>query len=145
MKIFEHILIPYNGTSESAKSFKKAVAMASLFNAKISILTCIERRSLFALFKKKTKKEELDKEQEFVQREHKEMLEYARKQEVEASAKILRADYVSNEILEFAEQNEIDLIVLSKKKFTLEAEKMHYHSTLEGVTKNATCSVMIVH
>ena len=142
--LYENILVPYNGTKESVKAFKKAVNIASVFSAKITILTCIERRSIFSLFKKQTKKEELDKEQEFVEREHKEMRKFASNKGVEVLSKIKRTDHVANEIIEFADENKIDLIILSRKKFSLSAEKIHYHSTVEGVLQNSRYSILIV-
>lgn len=143
-ELYKNILVPHNGTKESAKAFKKAVNLASAFSAKITILTCIEKRPIFSLFKKKTKKEELDKEQEFVEKEHKEMRTFASNKDVETFSKIIRSNHVANEILEFANDHKIDLIVLSRKKFSLNAEKIHYHSTIEGVLQNSNISVLIV-
>ena len=143
-KIFEHILVPYNGTIESNKAYKKAIAMASSINAKITIFTCLERRSIFALFKKKAKKEELNGEKKIVENQHKEMINYAEQHGVTASSKIERGDYASEKILDFAQQHKIDLIILSKKKFSSHSEKFHYHSTVEAVSKNSDCAILII-
>ena len=61
-KNFEQILVPFNGTDGSQKVFKKAVAIAGLEKSKITILTCIEERATFVLFKTKTNKQEFEKE-----------------------------------------------------------------------------------
>ena len=60
-KIFEHILVPYNGCPGSQKAFKKAIDLTQLTNSKITILTCLEDRATFGLFKTKTQKQEFEK------------------------------------------------------------------------------------
>jgi len=67
---FQHILVPYNGTSGSQKAFKKAVALAELTKSKTTVLTRLEERSTFGLFKTKTNKKDFDNEYKLVTQEH---------------------------------------------------------------------------
>ena len=46
-EIFKNILIPYNGCKGSQKAFKKAIKLAQLTQSKITVLTCVEGRSVF--------------------------------------------------------------------------------------------------
>ena len=61
-KIFEHILVPYNGTAGSEKAFRKAISLAETIQAKIMLLTCLEERPTFGFFKTKASKREFEKE-----------------------------------------------------------------------------------
>ncbi|MDH3313378.1 MAG: universal stress protein, partial [Nitrosopumilus sp.] len=43
--IFEHILIPYNGTSGSEKAFEKALEIAEKFESKLTAMTVIQSKT----------------------------------------------------------------------------------------------------
>ena len=40
-KVFEHILVPFNGCPGSQKAFKKAIELSRLTKSKLTILTCM--------------------------------------------------------------------------------------------------------
>jgi len=144
-RTFEHILIPYNGTTGSNKAFRKAVSLSSSTKAKITILTGLERRSTFALFRSKARNDELEKEKKIVEKQHLEMKKFAEEHDVVCDSKVVRVkSLASSEILSFAEQKNIDLIIMSKTKLSSRLEKTHYHSTLENVFRNARCPIMIL-
>ena len=143
-KTFEHILVPFDGTKESQKSFKKAVSLAQQTQAKITVFTCIEKRTTFALFKGKKKNEEFDKEKKIVEKQHSEMKEYAKKYEITCNSKIVRGENAANEILSYVEKNDIDLILMIKTKFVSQYEKMYHYTTIENVFSNTSCAVLIL-
>ena len=144
-KTFEHILVPYNGTGGSQKAFRKAVSMASSIQAKITVLTCLEERPTFAMFKSKTRKDEWEKEKKTVQKQQSEMEKFASENGVTCNSKIIRGKRLASiEIVSFAEQHDVDLIMMSKTKFSSHLEKMHYHSTLENVFRNAQCAILVL-
>ena len=141
---FQHMLVPYNGTSGSQKAFKKAVALTKLTKSKITVLTCLEERSTFGLFKTKTNKQDFDNEYNLVTQEHIKLKKYSSQHEVSPNFKIIKSNVASHEILEFAEKNNIDLIIMGKKKFATRYEKTHYHSTIEDISKNFQGAVLIL-
>ena len=141
---FQHILVPYNGASGSQKAFKKAVALAELTKSKITVLTCLEERSTFGLFKTKTNKKDFDSEYKLVTQEHVKLKKYSSQYGVSPGFKIIKSTVASHEILEFAEKNKIDLIIMGKKKFVTRFEKTHYHSTIEDISKNFQGAVLIL-
>ena len=143
-KIFEHILIPYNGTSGSQKAFKKAISIASLIKAKITILTCIEERPTFGFFKTKTSKQEFEKERKLVEKQHLELEKIVKKYNISFSSKIVKNDLASVNILEFSKQHDVDLIIMTKTKLTSRYEKQHYQSTIENVFRNSPCPILIL-
>jgi len=143
-KIFEHILIPYNGASGSLKAFKKAVELVQITNAKITVFTCLEERSTFGLFKTKTNKQEYENEYNLVTQKHIELEKYAKKHNVLPIFKIIKNNQPSEAILEFSEKHKVDLIIMGKTKHVSHYEKMHYTSTIENVSKNFSAAILIL-
>jgi len=142
-KIFEHILIPYNGYSGSQKAFKKAVALAQIAKSKITILTCIEERSTFGLFKTKTSKKEVENEQKSITLEHEKLGKYANEYNVLVNSKIITSNSPSLAILEFAEKHNVDLIVMGMNRRN-RYEKRHYPTTVEDISKNFNGAILIL-
>ncbi len=144
MNPIKHILVPYNGTTGSQKAFKKAVALAQISYAKITVITCLEERHTFGFFKTKTSKQEFEKERKLVEKQHHELEKFVKKYDITISTKILKNGLPSMRILEFAKKHEVDLIIMTKTKLTSPYEKLHYHSTIENVFRNARCPIMIL-
>ena len=143
-KTFEHILVPYNGTTGSGKAFRKAVSLAHSIQAKITILTCLEERPTFGFFKTKTSRQEFEKEHKIVEKQHLQFEKFAKKHDVSCSSKIVKNGLASSKILEFAERHNVDLIIMTKTKHSSQYEKQHYHSTVENVFRNAHCPILIL-
>ena len=143
-KTFEHILVPYNGTTGSEKAFRKTVFMAMVMNANITILTCLEERHTFGFFKTKTSKQEFEKERHQVEMKHKKLQDFAAEHNVSCHTRIVKNGMASIKILEFVHEQNIDLIVMTKTKLTSHFEKQHYHSTVENVVRNTSCPILIL-
>ena len=143
-KTFEHILVPYNGTAGSDKAFKKAISLAFLIHAKITILTCLEERPTFGFFKTKTSKQEFEKERKLVEKQHLKLKTFAKEHIVSCNSKIVKNGLASTKILEFAKQQDADLIITTRTKLSSHYEKLHYHSTVENVFRNAPCPILIL-
>jgi len=143
-KIFERILVPYNGTAGGEKAFRKATSLAHSIPAKITILTCLEERPTFGFFKTKTSKQEFEKESKLVKKQHLQFEKFAKEHDVSCASKIVKNGLASSKILEFAERHNVDLIIMTRTKFTSHYEKQHYHSTVENVFRNADCPILIL-
>ena len=143
-KIFERILVPYNGTSGSNKAFRKAVSLASAIGAEIMIITCLEEKPTLGFFKTKTNRQEFEKQKKHVEKQHAELEKFSKGHDVSASSKIAKNGMASIRILEFAKQHNVDLVIMSKTKITNRYERQHYQSTIENVFRNAQCPVLIL-
>lgn len=143
-KTFEHILVPYNGTPGSEKAFKKAIALAQLAKAKITILTCLEERPTFGFFKTKTSKQEFEKERKLIEKQHLELEELVKKDNILFNSRIVKNGLASVRILDFAKNHDVDLIIMTKTKHFSTYEKLHYHSTIENVFRNAHCPLLVL-
>jgi nucleotide-binding universal stress UspA family protein len=137
------MLIPYNGCPGSQKAFKKAVALAELTKSKITILTCLESKSTFGLFKTKTNKQEFEREHKLVSLEHAKLEKYATEKGVSSNYKIITNNVASEAILEYTEKQNVDLIIMGIKKRT-RYEKTHFPSTIEYVSKNFQGALLIL-
>ena len=143
-KTFEHILVPYNGTTGSEKAFRKAISLATLIQAKITILTCLEERQTFGFFKTKTSKQEFEKERKLVEKQHMKLEKFAKEHNISCDFKIAKNGLASIKILEFAKQHSVDLIITTRTKLVSNYEKQHYQSTVENMFRNAPCPILIL-
>lgn len=141
---FEHVLVPYNGTADSEKAFRKAIFLASSIKSKITVLTCLEERHAFGFFKTKTSKEEFEKERKLVETQHQKLEKLAKEQDISCDFKIVKNGLASTKILEFAKHHNVDLIIMIRTKLSSHYEKVHYHSTVENVFRNAHCPILIL-
>ena len=144
IKTFEHILVPYNGTKNSETAFKKAISLASLNNARITIITCLEERNTFGFFKTKTSKQEFQKERKMVEKQHLKLEKFGEENNISCSSKITKNGLASTRILEFTKQHNVDLIVIKRTKISSRYEKQYHHSTVENIFRNASCPILIL-
>jgi nucleotide-binding universal stress UspA family protein len=143
-KQFEEILFPYKGTTAEEKTFKQTIRLASSIGSNVTVLTCLEERHVFGFFKTKTSKREFEREYDTVKKRHDYMKQYAKEQNVTCYSKIIKNSFPSIKILEFAKKHNVELIVLTKTTLSSHYEKLHHHSTVENVSKNATCPILIL-
>ena len=143
-KTFDHILIPYNGTSGSEKSFRKAISIASSVSSKITVLTCLEERQTFGFFKTKTSKQEFEKERKLIEKQHDKLANTSKEHGITFNSAITKNGLASERIVDYAKKHDIDLIIIKRTKLTSSYEKQHYHSTVENIFRNASCPVLIL-
>ena len=143
-RVFEHILVPYNGTTGSEKSFKKAISLASLTNSKITVLTCIEERQTFGFFKTKTSKQEYEKERKLVERQHQKLEKICIDKDIPFGSAITKNGLASERIVDYAKKHKVDLIITKRTKMTSSYEKHSYHSTVENMFRLAPCPILIL-
>ena len=75
---------------EVKKHSKKQVALTKITKARMTVLTCLEEKSAFGLFKTKTNKQEFEKECKLATKEHTELGEYSQKFNVSFDSKIIK-------------------------------------------------------
>ena len=144
VRVFDHILVPYNDTPGSQRAFRKSIQIGKISGAKITVLTCIEDCHMFGFFKTKASKTAFERERKLVVGKHASMKNFADKHRVSMKSKIVKNGIAGEKILEFADKHDVDLIVMGKKKSPSHYERVHYHSTIEAVFRNAHCATLIV-
>lgn len=142
MKI-KKILIPYDGTPSSEKAVRKIFPLIDN-NSKIVFLTCIHDKATFGFFKTKSDRKEIERLKKKTQKNHERLKKEAEKRGFPATSKIIKSDLESRSIIEYAANQKMDLIVMSKSKIGTHAEKMYYNSTVDAVFKKTPCPLLYI-
>jgi len=140
----QQILVPYDGTKSSDRAFKNAIHIAKTYDAEIKILTVIKDIATFGFFKTKADKNLIEKQRKMASKKIEDLKKEAQKSDVLTKSKIVKADLVSAKIIQYARNENVDLIVMSRTKHGTAAEKMHNESTVEKVFNEAPCSFLHV-
>ncbi|AJM92306.1 MULTISPECIES: universal stress protein [Nitrosopumilus] len=138
------ILIPYDATPSSEKAVKKIFPLIDKDCSKIIFLTCIHDKATFGFFKTKSDRKEMEQEKEKNKKYHERLKKEADKLGIQASSKIIKSDLESKSIIEFAKDQNVDLIVMSKSKIGTHAERLYYNSTVDAVFKKAPCPFLYI-
>jgi nucleotide-binding universal stress UspA family protein len=138
------ILVPIDGSTHSLKAFRMALDIAKSNNAKINILTCLEKEDVGAWYiDKRTNKKIMNDAKKFAKEFLLKLEKPAKDANIPISLHILEAKSTSNQIITFSNSNKIDLIVIGShgrggfNKFLL-------GSVSNKISQLAKCPVLIV-
>ena len=143
-KRLKQILVPYDGTKSSGRAFRDALNIAKTYDAEIKILTCIRDVATFGFFKTKADKKLIEKQKKMATKKIESLKNDAERDNVSVKSKIVKADLVSEKIIDYAKSEKVDLIVMSRTKYGTAAEKLYNESTVEKVFHEAPCSFLHV-
>jgi nucleotide-binding universal stress UspA family protein len=138
------ILVPIDGSTQSLKAFRTALDIAKNNNAKINVLTCLEKDDVGSWYiDKRTNKKIMNDAKKFAKEFLSKLEKPANDANVPISLNILETKSTSNQIIIFSNSKKIDLIVIGShgrggfNKFLL-------GSVSNKVSQMAKCPVMIV-
>jgi nucleotide-binding universal stress UspA family protein len=138
------ILVPIDGSRHSLKAFRVALDIAKNNNAKINVLTCLEKEDVGAWYiDKRTNKKIMSDAKKFAKDFLSKLEKPAADVNIPISLNILETKSASNQIITFSNSKKIDLIVIGShgrggfNKFLL-------GSVSNKVSQMAKCPVMIV-
>lgn len=138
------ILVPVDGSSHSLKAFRTALDIAKNKNAKIHVLTCLEKEDVGAWYiDKRTNKKIMSNAKKFAKEFILKLEKPASNANVPISFNVLETKSASNQIVVFSNSHKIDLIVIGShgrsgfNKFLL-------GSVSNKVSQMAKCPVMII-
>jgi nucleotide-binding universal stress UspA family protein len=138
------ILVPIDGSKHSLKAFRVALDIAKNNNAKINVLTCLEKEDVGAWYiDKRTNKKIMSDAKKFAKDFLSKLEKPATDANIPISLNILETKSASNQIITFSNSKKIDLIVIGShgrggfNKFLL-------GSVSNKVSQMAKCPVMIV-
>ena len=138
------ILVPVDGSTHSLKAFRMALDIAKNNNAKINVLTCLEKEDVGAWYiDKRTNKKIMSDARKFAKEFLSKLEKPATDANVPISLNILETKSASNQIITFSNSNKIDLIVIGShgrggfNKFLL-------GSVSNKVSQIAKCPVLII-
>ncbi|MDH3779256.1 MAG: universal stress protein [Nitrosopumilus sp.] len=138
------ILVPIDGSKHSLKAFRVALDIAKNNNAKINVLTCLEKEDVGAWYiDKRTNKKIMSDAKKFAKDFLSKLEKPAADVNIPISLNILETKSASNQVITFSNSKKIDLIVIGShgrggfNKFLL-------GSVSNKVSQMAKCPVMIV-
>ena len=138
------ILLPYDATASSVKTFKKILPIIENEGSKVILLTCIRDQATFGFFKTKSDKEHMKKEKERAEKIHNEATKEGEKFGINIISKIIKSDLESKSIIDYAKKENVDVIIMSKSKLSSNAERVYYNSTVEAVFQKTPCMFLYV-
>ena len=139
-----NILVPFDGSTFSIKAFKAALSIAENNNAKVKVLTCLEKEDVGAWYiDKRTNKEIMKDAKKFASGFLVKLEKIAEKTSIPVSFKILETKDISKQIISYADSNKINLIVIGSHGKT-GFNRLLLGSVSNKVSQIAKCPVLIV-
>lgn len=143
-KNISKILCPYDGTESSNLAFKNSLNLSKIFGAELLVLVCIKDKATFGFFKIKSDKEEFQNQKKWAQRKLSQLKDQSEKDGVVMKSKIRKCNIISKEIVDFAKNENVDIIAMSKSKYGTPAEKMYSESTVERAIEKTPCTFILI-
>jgi len=138
--MFQKILVAIDGSLNSEKALAAAVDLADHFKAELVALSVAELPEVVAMI------DEVDEirqsADEFFRKIAEAAVEYANSRNVALRSVVVRG-HAAEEILRFAESEEINLVVLGRQGHSRIA-RFFLGSTTDRVSEHCHCAVMIV-
>lgn len=141
---FTNILVPFDLSNQSIRAFKTALNVAKKYNAKITLLTCLEGDAWHHRFYDSMADNELIKKQKKATLAQIAKLEpLAKKHNMVIKSQIIESTSVVTDIIKYAQSQKIDLIIMGSHGRT-GVDKIILGSVANGVTQKARCPVLIM-
>ena len=142
--LFQSILVPTDLSAPSTRAFKVAADLATKYNSKITLLTCVEGDAWHHKFYDSRADDELIKKQSKAAKKHLEKLEsLGKKNGISVKSHILRSKSVVKDIVVFARSRKHDMIIMGSHGRT-GLDKVILGSTANGVAQKAPCPILLV-
>jgi len=139
-----NILVPFDGSTYSVKAFNAAVEIAKRKDAKIKVLTCLEKENLGAWYvDKRVNKQIIKDAKKFAMGFLSKLEKTAKDSDVSLSVHILEAKSISKQIVDFANSKKINLIVIGSHGQT-GFNRFLLGSVSNAVSQSAKCPVLII-
>ena len=139
-----NILVPFDGSVYSVKAFNAALDIAKKQNAKINVLTCLEKENLGAWYvDKRINKQIVRDAKKYAMKFLSKLEKTAKESDVLLSVNILEAKSISKQIVDFAKSKKINLIVIGSHGQT-GFNRFFLGSVSNAVSQSAKCPVLII-
>ena len=139
-----NILVPFDGSVYSVKAFNAALDIAKKHDAKINVLTCLEKENLGAWYVDKRVNKQIIRDAKkvamvFLSKLKKTANSYG----VSLSVHVLETKSISKQIVDFANSKKINLIVIGSHGQT-GFNRFLLGSVSNAVSQSAKCPVLII-
>ena len=139
-----NILVPIDGSTYSVKAFNTALDIAKIHDAKINVLTCLEKENLGAWYiDKRINKKIISDAKKFAKSFLSKLEKTAKGSKVPLFVHVIEAKSISKQIVDFANSKKIDLIVIGSHGQT-GFNRFLLGSVSNAVSQSAKCPVLII-
>ena len=139
-----NILVPFDGSAYSVKAFNAALDIAKKHDAKINVLTCLEKENLGAWYvDKRVNKQIIRDAKKFAMVFLSKLKKTANSSDVSLSVHVLETNSISKQIVDFANSKKINLIVIGSHGQT-GFNRFLLGSVSNAVSQSAKCPVLII-
>ena len=139
-----NILVPFDGSAYSVRAFNAALDIAKKQDAKLNVLTCLEKDNLGAWYKDKRVNKKIVKDaKKFAMSFLSNLEDTAEKSDVSFSVHVLETKSISKQIVDFANSKKINLIVIGSHGQT-GFNRFVLGSVSNSVSQSAKCPVLII-
>lgn len=146
--MFKRILVAVDGSMTSFDALTKAIELQQLTDAEIYLLCVYKHHSLFEASLSIGRPSEMDIPDKVLSEYAKEVVNHAKTLAKERGAKNVRgfvkAGKPSRVIVEFAQQKEVDLIVVGTRGTHSDKDGLFLGSVSHRVASHAKCPVLVV-
>lgn len=146
--MFKKILVAVDGSKSSFKAMDKAIALQKLTEAEIYLICVYKHHSLFEASLSIGRPESMDIPDKVLSEYAKEVVNHAKEQAMERGAVKVRgfvkAGRPSSVIVKFAQEKDVDLIVVGSRGTHSDKDGMLLGSVSHRVASRAKCPVLVV-
>jgi len=151
MLSYKNILVPHAGTKTGDNALKKAIDIAKECDGKITILSVVEPVSIPSEILSDPKQIQKISELQFAPRSFKKLLYKkmerrvlsCKRKKITAVTKITHGN-PDEEILRFYSDNNVDLIVMAKKRDSTDKTFLNLGSNTRKILEHVSCPILIV-
>ena len=141
--MLKKILVPFDGSGFSHKAFEKGLEIAEKFESKLIVLTVLQSKLSDSTGISLERLQEIqDEEDDAATIMLKKLEDKTKDQNIDFSMELIRNPSTSDGIVNFADSNNVDLIVMGSHGRT-GFRKLVLGSVANGVVGHAKCSVLI--
>ena len=142
--MFKNILVPFDLSKQATKAYKAALDVAKKYDAKVTLLTCVEGDAWHHKYYDARADNELLKKQSKATKKYIEELEsVANKNGVTMKSQVIKSKSVVNDIVTYAKSRKNDLIVMGSHGRS-GFDKLLLGSVANGVSQKSKCPVLII-
>ncbi|MGY5149707.1 MAG: universal stress protein [Candidatus Nitrosopumilus sp. bin_68KS] len=141
---FTNILVPYDGSTNANRAFKKAAEIANQHNSTLEVVACLDIKNLGGWYIDKHLNKKIMKEaKKLLAKLFCQLKEIAKRKSIHINTVMLESNNTVKSLLSFAKSQNIDLIVMGSSgrgKF----DKVLLGSVSNGMVQKAKCPVLII-
>lgn len=140
---FGHIFVPYDGSNYSKHAFDKAIEIATKFDSKITLATCLFQPPDEQTFYLSEHAKALDNLKNNAIKELSKLQDIASAKKIPMVAHAITCDSVVEAIVTFVNSNKVDLVVMGTRGKT-GFRPLLLGSVSIGVSQHAMCPILLV-